>query len=176
MDVYCRPRRTNSKHLPLSAGPRVPIRDNVIEADNAGGNLTEPRRLSWTSTNRSGIECCDYHAPAEAEDPIGRSGPPSPQGPPTPQAPANPSGPPGHVLQYKKFRSDMQDLYKILSPVEQYNDQERCKLFEQAVLGKELVVKMEGYALLQYAAQLGYVPIIQLLVKTWRVDVNMKTY
>ena len=34
MDVYCRPRRRKSKHLPLSAGLREPIL--VIEADNAG--------------------------------------------------------------------------------------------------------------------------------------------
>ena len=41
----------------------------------AGGSLTEPRRPSRMSTNRSGeavgIESSDYHAPAEPKDPIG---------------------------------------------------------------------------------------------------------
>ena len=54
---------------------------------------------------------------------------------------------------------------------------QRCTRFEAAVckLGKELVVKKEGDALLQYAAQLGYERIIHLLC-SWGVDVNRKSY
>ena len=57
---------------------------------------------------------------------------------------------------------------------------QRCELFKAAVrdLGTELVLKMEGYALLQYVAQLGYVPIIQFLLRSPDVQkvVNKKTY
>ena len=51
-----------------------------------------------------------------------------------------------------------------------------CTLFIAAVrkLGKECVVKEEGDALLHYAAQLGYVPIIRLLCN-WDIDVNNET-
>ena len=54
---------------------------------------------------------------------------------------------------------------------------QRRRQFEAAVgnLDKELVVKMEGDALLQYAAQLGYVSIIQLLCD-WGVDVNKRSF
>ena len=56
-------------------------------------------------------------------------------------------------------------------PLQRYSD------FETA--GKELgihrVAKMEGVALLQYAVQLGYVSIIQLLCD-WGVDVNKKSF
>ena len=53
---------------------------------------------------------------------------------------------------------------------------QRRTQFKAAVmkLGKEQVVKMEGDALLQYAAQLGYVSIIQLLC-SWGVDVNKRS-
>ena len=53
---------------------------------------------------------------------------------------------------------------------------QRRTRFEAAVsdLGKELVVEKEGDALLQYAAQLGYVSIIKLLC-SWRVDVNKRS-
>ena len=53
---------------------------------------------------------------------------------------------------------------------------QRHTQFELAVkeLGIDRVVKEEGDALLQYAAQLGYVPIIQLLCR-WGVDVNKRS-
>ena len=53
---------------------------------------------------------------------------------------------------------------------------QRCTQFKAAVckLGKELVVEKEGDALLQYAAQLGYLSIIHLL-HSWGVDVNKKS-
>ena len=53
---------------------------------------------------------------------------------------------------------------------------QRCTLFKAAVceLGNKLVVEKEGDALLQYAAQLGYVSIVKLLC-TWEVKVNKKS-
>ena len=53
---------------------------------------------------------------------------------------------------------------------------QRCTLFKAQVykLGKELVVKKEGDALLQYAAQLGYEHIIRLLCN-WGVDVKKRS-
>ena len=53
---------------------------------------------------------------------------------------------------------------------------QRCTRFEEQVykLGKKLVVKKEGDALLQYAAPLGYLSIIHLL-HSWGVDVNKKS-
>ena len=53
---------------------------------------------------------------------------------------------------------------------------QRCREFKTAVcdLGIDRVVKKEGDALLQYAAQLGYERIIRLLT-SWGVDVNTRS-
>ena len=64
-------------------------------------------------------------------------------------------------------------MYVVCCPLQ------RCTLFVAAVndmgLNKVLAAVNNGHALLHYAAQLGYLPIIRLLCE-WGVDVNMKTH